>query len=160
MNRLYISAVVTLIKEHSLCKGKYHCMADLLFDWFGFSSFAYVELDTDVQDWSNPRGQQCSNTSFYKVSVLWSESRLLKYTVDSLTKMMFLCLDSSEFNNLRWSVYSPSPYKVSACPLLWDYYCSADARADSMKRKTPKTHSASSNRNNLALVTAHLLGTY
>ena len=21
---------------HLLCKGKYHCMADLLFDWLGF----------------------------------------------------------------------------------------------------------------------------
>ena len=23
-------------REHQLCKGKYHCLADLLFDWFGF----------------------------------------------------------------------------------------------------------------------------
>ena len=28
---------------HLLCKGKYHCTADLLFDWLGFSRFAYVE---------------------------------------------------------------------------------------------------------------------
>ena len=34
---------------HLHCKGKYHYMADLLFDWYGFSCFAYVELDTDLQ---------------------------------------------------------------------------------------------------------------
>ena len=28
-------------------------VAALLFDWFGFSCFAYVELDTDLQVWSN-----------------------------------------------------------------------------------------------------------
>ena len=38
----------------SSCKGKYHCMADLLFDWFGFSCFSFLELDTDLQVWSNP----------------------------------------------------------------------------------------------------------
>ena len=35
-------------------KGKYHCIADLLFDWLGFSCFAYVEFDTDIQIWLNP----------------------------------------------------------------------------------------------------------
>ena len=30
-----------------LCKGKYHCMADALFDWFGISCFAYDELTID-----------------------------------------------------------------------------------------------------------------
>ena len=39
---------------HLLCKGKYHCMTDLLFDWLGFSYFAYVDLDRDLQVWSNP----------------------------------------------------------------------------------------------------------
>ena len=29
------------------CNGKYHCMADILFDWLGFSCFASVELDID-----------------------------------------------------------------------------------------------------------------
>ena len=28
---------------HLLCKGNYQCMANLLFDWLGFSRFAYVE---------------------------------------------------------------------------------------------------------------------
>ena len=29
-------------------------MADLLFDWLGFSCFAYVKLDRDLQVWLNP----------------------------------------------------------------------------------------------------------
>ena len=29
---------------HLLCKGKYHCTADLLFDWFGFSCFVEFKL--------------------------------------------------------------------------------------------------------------------
>ena len=37
-----------------LHKGKYHSMTDLLFDWLGFSCFAYVELDRALQVWSNP----------------------------------------------------------------------------------------------------------
>ena len=39
---------------HLLSKWKYHCMADLLFDRIGFSCFAYIELDRDLQVWSNP----------------------------------------------------------------------------------------------------------
>ena len=31
-----------------------HCTADLLFDWLGFSCFACVELERDLQVWSNP----------------------------------------------------------------------------------------------------------
>ena len=38
-----------------LRKGKYHCTTDLLFDWLGISCFAYVELDRDLQVWSNLR---------------------------------------------------------------------------------------------------------
>ena len=34
-------------RESSLCKGKYPCIADFLFNLFGFCCFAYVEL-TDV----------------------------------------------------------------------------------------------------------------
>ena len=30
-------------------------MADLQFDWFGFSCFAYVELDADLQVCSNSK---------------------------------------------------------------------------------------------------------
>ena len=33
---------------HLLCKGKYHCTADLQLDWLGFSCFAYVELDLEI----------------------------------------------------------------------------------------------------------------
>ena len=29
---------------HLLRKGKYHCTADLLFDWFGFSCFVELKL--------------------------------------------------------------------------------------------------------------------
>ena len=47
---LYITKEITQL----LRKGKYHCTADLLFDWLGFSCFAYVELDRDLQVWSNP----------------------------------------------------------------------------------------------------------
>ena len=39
---------------HSFCKGKYHYMADLLFDWLRFSCFDCVELDRDLQVWKNP----------------------------------------------------------------------------------------------------------
>ena len=39
---------------HLLHKGKYHFTADLLLDWLGFSCFAYVELDRDLQVWSDP----------------------------------------------------------------------------------------------------------
>ena len=37
-----------------LHKGKYHCMADLLFACLGFCCFAYVELDRALQVWLNP----------------------------------------------------------------------------------------------------------
>ena len=53
-----------------LCKMKCHCTADLLFDWFGFSCFVYVELDTSLVE-SKPTltgGQPYSDTSLYKVS--------------------------------------------------------------------------------------------
>ena len=39
---------------HLLRKGKHHCMADLLFNWLGFSCFACVELDRYLQLWLNP----------------------------------------------------------------------------------------------------------
>ena len=34
----------TAENTHLLCKGKYHCTADLLFDWFGFSCFVELKL--------------------------------------------------------------------------------------------------------------------
>ena len=49
-----IRSKVRTESTHLLHKGKYHCTTDLLFDYFGFSSFAYVELDRDFQVWSNP----------------------------------------------------------------------------------------------------------
>ena len=43
---------------------------DLLFDWLGFSCFAYVELDGNLEVWSNPNkstgGQPYSDTSLMK----------------------------------------------------------------------------------------------
>ena len=50
---------------HVLHKGNYHCTADLLFDWLGFSCFANVELDRDLQVWSNP------NQSNRRSAVQW-----------------------------------------------------------------------------------------
>ena len=45
-------------------------MADLLFDWLGFNCFAYVELDRDLQVWSNPNksNRRSRDTSPYEVS--------------------------------------------------------------------------------------------
>ena len=47
-------------------------MANLLFDWLGFSYFGYVELDRDLQVWQIPtsqtEGQSSSDTSPYEVS--------------------------------------------------------------------------------------------
>ena len=37
-------ALVLPENTHLLRKGKYHCMADLLFDWFGFSCFVELKL--------------------------------------------------------------------------------------------------------------------
>ena len=60
------SAKITRPKNtHLLCKGKYHCMADLLFDLLVLSCFAYVELDRDLQVWSNP------NQSNWRSTVQW-----------------------------------------------------------------------------------------
>ena len=42
----------TIVKPENtdlLHKGKYHCMADLLFDWLGFGCFACIEFDRDLQ---------------------------------------------------------------------------------------------------------------
>ena len=49
-----MSSLCLLNPTHLLHKGKYHCMTNLLFDWLGFSYFACVELDRDLQVWSNP----------------------------------------------------------------------------------------------------------
>ena len=46
-------------------------MADLLFDWKGFSCFEYIVSDRDLKVWLNPNqsgGQLYSNTSPYEVS--------------------------------------------------------------------------------------------
>ena len=47
LNQLHGSNLQLLPKpenNHLLCKGKYHCSADLLFDWFGFSRFVELKL--------------------------------------------------------------------------------------------------------------------
>ena len=46
---------------HFVRGGKYHCMADLLFVLFGFSCFAYTELETYLLVWLNPN--QSNRTS-------------------------------------------------------------------------------------------------
>ena len=46
-----------------LQKGKYHCMFDLLFDWFGFNCFPYVEIETYLLVWSNPSPSNRKSTS-------------------------------------------------------------------------------------------------
>ena len=44
---------------HLLCKEKYHCTADLLFDWFGFDQTSKYVVDTQAnqlnQNHSNRR---------------------------------------------------------------------------------------------------------
>ena len=44
---------MTTTREHQL-KGKYHCMADLLFILFIFSCFSYVEMASALLVWLNP----------------------------------------------------------------------------------------------------------
>ena len=51
-SKKFSKTVESLGREHSLCKD---CTADLLFDWLGFSSFAYDELNADLQVCSNPK---------------------------------------------------------------------------------------------------------
>ena len=42
-------------KTQLLRKVKYHCTADLLFDYFGrIQLLCFVELDRDLQVWFNP----------------------------------------------------------------------------------------------------------
>ena len=59
---------LTLVKPentHLLCKAKYHCMADLLFDWFGFAKLvnryliqhkqgSWIVTSQESVLWSNP----------------------------------------------------------------------------------------------------------
>ena len=69
---------------HLLRKGKHHCMADLLFNWLGFSCFACVELDRYLQLWLNPnQSNRRSAIQFYfqltkYVSLLWNSLRDLR----------------------------------------------------------------------------------
>ena len=48
---------------HLLLKGKHHCMADLLFDWFGFS-YQQINLFGKIQT-SQTGGQPYNYTSPY-----------------------------------------------------------------------------------------------
>ena len=69
---------------HLIRKGKHHCMANLLFNWIGFSCFACVELDRDLQLWLNPnQSNRRSAIQFYfqltkYVSLLWNSLRDLR----------------------------------------------------------------------------------
>ena len=52
---------------HLLCKGKYHCMADLLFGWFGFNQT--ISNSTKAKKIIQRKKQQrVSDTSPYQVS--------------------------------------------------------------------------------------------
>ena len=49
---------ITSESTHLLCNGKYHyhyqVSADLLFNWFAFSSFLMFKFSTDLLAWLNP----------------------------------------------------------------------------------------------------------
>ena len=47
---------ITSESTHLLCNGKYHYQvsADLLFNWFAFSSFLMFKFSTDLLAWLNP----------------------------------------------------------------------------------------------------------
>ena len=65
-------------RESSLCKGKYPCIADFLFNLFGFCCFAYVEL-TDVLVFVKyiPVKQEVSQKGYTTYFPLQSEHSLL-----------------------------------------------------------------------------------
>ena len=57
---------------HWLLKGKYHCTADLLFDWCRFSCFVELKLKTDLLVLPNPnRSNRRSAIEWY--FPLWSK---------------------------------------------------------------------------------------
>ena len=57
---------IATLREHSLTSLKEVSLYGWpLFDWLGFSWFAYVELDRDLQVWSNP------NQSNMRSAVQW-----------------------------------------------------------------------------------------
>ena len=82
MNRTYwgISCIGIMFRKtkiqpentHLLCKGKSHCMAELLFDQLRFSCFACVELDRDLQVWSNPNQSNRRSAIQWQLP-LWSK---------------------------------------------------------------------------------------
>ena len=57
---------VTPENTHLLCKGKYHCTTDLLFDWFGFSWTTGLHV-CQIQT-SQTGGQPYSETFLYEES--------------------------------------------------------------------------------------------
>ena len=78
---------------HLLCKGKYHCMADLLFDLLVLSWFAYVALDRDLQVWSNP------NQSNWRSTVQWYFALRSKWVfsdsaIQAAILILWLCFSS------------------------------------------------------------------
>ena len=40
--------------NHLLCKGKYHCMTDLLFEWFGFNQTSKYVVNSTKSNQPNP----------------------------------------------------------------------------------------------------------
>ena len=82
---------------HLLCKGKYNCTADLLFDWLWFSCFDYVKLDRDLPVWSNP------NQSNRRSVVQWY------FLLQS--KWVFLWIDGGHFRHWR---------SLSKCTVVWN----------------------------------------
>ena len=44
LSGMSVTPVTKAENTHLLRKGKYHCTADLLFDWFGFSCFVELKL--------------------------------------------------------------------------------------------------------------------
>jgi hypothetical protein len=58
-------------------RGKYHCTADLLFDWFGISfmttDIACFYLQNRQIQTSQTGGQWCSDTSPFSIPWLWAK---------------------------------------------------------------------------------------
>ena len=79
-----------LENTHLLCKGKYNCTADLLFDSFGFkqsSEFVFIQhKEISLIKTNKTGGQLYSNTSPYKVS----ECFLDKSSLLPLSSVSFL----------------------------------------------------------------------
>ena len=87
IEKIIIFYFILVPREHWL-KGKYNCMADLLFILFGFSCFAYVEWTTILLVWSNPnQSSRSSGVQWYfppMASVLFDALRMYWWEVSVL----------------------------------------------------------------------------